>query len=270
MIKKYIKGENPLIEYAEGLHSTDTIEFSEGINLIVGSNGCGKTTLFKTIATILQCVDTAYAHINKGFDASFYDLFKSSLLTTNTDLKFSDRLEIVKGSRFSYLNVLNRKVKSDMEGMYDPNMLVEKMDNSIKSDGEKQFVCFNSIGECSGYRETINEVVVEELEDPTNSDRHKQHLKAYQGLLKSMEISGEPNDVFLIDDVTSEMAITKKIKLWGYMYELSKQGVQFIVNTHDLTPFLLEAKGEIKFNLIELGEYGLKDLESLTGYRRKL
>ncbi len=66
MIKKYVKGDNPFYSYAKDLHTTDKIEFEPGLNIIVGSNGCGKTTLFKTLAHMFQCIDMSYAIFKKN------------------------------------------------------------------------------------------------------------------------------------------------------------------------------------------------------------
>ncbi len=78
-----------------------------------------------------------------------------------------------------------------------------------------------------------------------------------------MAVGGDPNDVFLIDDISSELALSKKIEIWEYLYEVSCMGPQLIVNTHDLVPFLLEKKGLIKYNLIDLDNYMGNSLEKL-------
>ncbi len=90
----------------------------------------------------------------------------------------------MKGSRVSYLNVLVRKPHAGIDGDLNPITMTDILDNNKKSNGEKQFTCFNSLGECSGDRNTIEEVVEIELKDKSHQEKHIQNLLLYQDFFR--------------------------------------------------------------------------------------
>ena len=144
MVYEYERGDDPILSYGTTLpFLSNKIKFSEGLNIIVGPNGTGKTTLLKSLALLFFCEQQGYPKINglsdigsmfikKSDGVPFSDIVKHNglpVLYNNRfekghfdDDNFSDSLDSI---------MVQNNFSSGQVQSYEWNMFAEKTKKSV-------------------------------------------------------------------------------------------------------------------------------------------
>lgn len=120
--------------------SGKTIDFMPGLNIVVGPNGCGKTSLLKTIRAITCCDGTFSSNLSKGhgewmmhrrnvYDAGYFDFadLKADYMYSVFNLRKGEEMESYEWSSSStnFSQFFGQRRKSDGQNVKTAlNMLV--------------------------------------------------------------------------------------------------------------------------------------------------
>lgn len=113
-------------------------EFKPGVNVIIGENGCGKTTLMTLIAMFGLCQHSMVStlpHLNQPFEVlKLYTFFNSKMPEEETTLRDGCIVNMdYQGAVFRYFPAAEYKENDSME---DIELLSLRMERSSSSTGE--------------------------------------------------------------------------------------------------------------------------------------
>lgn len=247
MIYEYNRGDIPLLSYAKNLSFLDkTIEFKEGLNLLVGPNGSGKTTLINTLAYLFFCEQQGYPKFNGVID--FGQVFRN----LNCQIESSD---IVKHNGLPV--VFNKKyTKSQFDDDNFENSIESIFVQANHSAGEVQKYELNKIADymdkLQSYKKLINE-----FKKRVNSS-YQEKCDSYWEWFKENRVEGSKKLTMLLDEPTSNMDIASRLSYWKTLQKIADTNFQIIVAVHDVTPLIFNKD----YHIIETEkEYYSKHLE---------
>lgn len=250
MIHSYKRGIKPLESYAKDIKFLNRkIKFKLGLNVIIGANGTGKTTLINTLAKLFFAYQQGYSKFNGLGD--FSDLFK----TFDKELSFSDLIEH-NGSPLLF----NRRFDT---GYFDDNNFQDSFDSIMSqnrtSSGELQLSEYSKVVSNFKQLKSFNKLI-EDFSKRVN-DYYTDRIIIWKKWLDVGKVSDEKIITILLDEPTSNMDILRKFEFWNVIKTQPKDHIQLIITTHDVTPFLIS---DIKMNIIETEkDYTNKIKESL-------
>lgn len=217
-----IKLENVCCGYGkkEIVHSADAVFEKNKITVIVGPNGCGKTTLLKTMAGVLKAKN-------------------GSILVDNISLEQYKRRDLAK--KLSLLPQIR----------HIPNMTVE----TLIMCARYPYLGINKVlGERD--RKAVNNAM--EMADVVKySDRTVRKLsggerqKVYIAMMLAQE-----TDIILLDEPTTYLDIEQQFEILNLIRDMKNQGKTIIMVLHDLSHCLKYADNVIvmdKGNIVAKG-----------------
>jgi len=227
------------------------INFTDGINFIVASNGTGKTTLIDDIAKLHYVYEMG---IYKIWYASVQEVTHGGIFTH--DYEFKNGLKISSDGNVCYIS---DRLYGNLPNPFDsdPNYndkLIERFNQTITSSGQSSFRSFYTMWEVIRHMD-FNKKRLETIKKYQNTmgiDDNDKDLKKYLKHLLNPSIKTPGKPTILIDELDSNLDIISCIYLLKALKQISNR-FQIIMSTH--SPFIYYMKN---VNIIEL-EDGYKD-----------
>ena len=227
MIYNYLRGDNPIEKHATELEFlNDKIEFEEGLNLIIGPNGTGKTTLVTSIAKLFFAFQQGYPKFNGVTD--FSNIFRSTTEVEFSDLVTHNRHPVLFNNKFPESHFDDDNYEESLASFFVKNN---------HSAGELQTYELNMLAsnfeKIQSYRKLANE-----FKKKKNS-YYVDCCDNYMEWLEKGRVADSKKITILLDEPTSNLDIATKTRYWMTLSKLAQQKYQVIVATHDITPFLM-------------------------------
>lgn len=249
-----------------------TFQFKNGINIIIGKNGCGKTTLLKNIANYLLCDNNLYSKL-PNFNTFGEALKLDSLF--DKDNKLKDGMNILcdyAGVVYNYIpngETVNNNVLDSFEniGYY--------FQSKNTSTGERMKIDLYSLFSLAFKNKNI-QFPIAEIKKHTEicNDYWKERFDCLIEYYKKNAINIRQEDfayTFLIDEPDRNLDVTNIDELYNVLsYE--KEMTQLICVIHN--PILIYKLSQLDYiNFIEMTNGYLDDIKSIfknLRYDRKI
>lgn len=265
---KITDNTNIPFNYASGLKAFENgkeYSFKSGINIIIGENGCGKSTLMKNIAAFLLCNDTYYSKMpklnNMGDALSF-----SNLLYNIVEDTLKDGIKIkcdYAGVAYHYIthNEANKDngILSSVENF---NLFISSIGLST---GETMYNDLNNLFQLSFKNKNVQFPISDIINIAKNSnDVWKERLKKLVEYYKDniLKISQEEFEyTYLLDEPDRNLDITKVDDLYQVLSH-KKEMAQLICVIHN--PILIYKLSKLDYiNFVEMTDGYLNKIKDV-------
>lgn len=255
MIRKVIitDSKNLPLRYARDLESFKNgkeYEFKPGINIIVGNNGCGKTTLIKMIASYMLCENKMCTEL-PNFSV-IGDCLKIENIFRGEELK--DGMKVESDYAGVVYNYITHKDLTNDEILSSPEKASMYIDNSSASTGESMVsslgYLLNMAFSNKNIQFPINEII--ELSKKSNdiwSKRFKSLLKYYKE--NSIQVSMEDFEfTFLLDEPDRNLDLDNIDSIYNIL-SYRKENTQLLCVIHN--PILIYKLSKLPYiNFVEM------------------
>lgn len=254
MIKsiQYTNLENVPSYYAAGVKSLTQfikkpMEFKTGINVILGPNGIGKSTIIRDLAKYFYCYNTGIFELTDSAISEVYDH------TLNKDWIYTERLKdgmtissdgqvcYISSKRFNgNVDVCNRDYGNNMDG------LAEAWNNFHSSSGQTNLRSLNHIWNLIkklDFDTHRKKVITDYKQSNQYKDRHSGITEFYH--IENPDLSPSVPTI-LMDELDANLDVVNTVYLFK-AFEILSDRFQIIMSTH--SPLLYYIKN---VNVIEL------------------
>ena len=263
MIKSIIidNNKNLPLKYSYKLKSLKNgarFDFINGVNIIIGKNSSGKSTLLNNIASYLLCAHNYYSQLPN------FSMFGAALKLDNLfdDTKLKDGMKIncdYAGVVYNYIPCTSSDNSTDM------NMLLNYIECGNKSFGERTkyeiYSLFNLAFSNKDVQFPIKKIIIQrDLSNDLWRDRLNNLLKYYQEN-KFDTTPEEFSFTFLIDEPDKNLDISNIDELYKVL-SYHKEMTQLICVIHN--PILIYKLSKLEhINFIEMTEGYLKEIKDV-------
>lgn len=156
--------------YEEGYSTTyaRNVQFHPGVTILVGCNGCGKTTLIQNIKSLCRSKNVAYLkydNLRDGGDRSFSSALFFGHTSTAATLWSSSEGERISCNIGLFLNDIGKALRTDMSDAPEIWLLLDATDSGLSIDNiEELKQCFRLILDDNGDRDVYIVAAANEYE----------------------------------------------------------------------------------------------------------
>lgn len=254
---------NSPISYLENIdffNKNKSVSFKSGINVVVGLNGCGKTTLLNLIRRYTLCLNYMTSTCPSG-NLEFTDL----LIKYPKKNKICDGIKVISDYQGVVFNMLDSKVLDRRDNFLQDRVKFQAYFNNLHcSTGESIVSGIDVLFKTMFDPKTNLEFPIKELKEMANSDLLPRQDKAKQLLQYYKENSFQydnPTDfefTVLMDEPDRNLDIIRLKEVYGVLSRRKEQS-QIIAVIHN--PILIYKLSKIKdINFIEMTENYVQDV----------
>lgn len=243
------------LRYADYIFKNGQIfEFKPGINIIVGENACGKSTLMKIIKKYLLCnedIESNVSSINKLFEwkngdfcngaevKADYDLKAFSLRTAN-EMDDNEKLGSFANFGLTYLSMNSSEGEKILQSM------IHLFNRMFSQDEDNKF----PIKQLNNTKEQSNEV-------------YKRYAEQYLEYIEKNKIKDELKEYTIFMDEPDKNLSIKNLEQIYTVLSTHKEHAQIIAVIHN--PVLIYSLSKNKdINFIEMSENYLEDVKKFV------
>jgi energy-coupling factor transporter ATP-binding protein EcfA2 len=235
---RYIKNTNIFKEGEE-------IEFSEGINLIIGKNGSGKSSLINIIGSYLMC--------NSLMRSKVSHLELSNLIDYNileSTFKLLDGVDVIYDYRISAFKIIDKAEGYPITGENIPESVIINSEINHRSRGEMNLSRMNIISSLM-YTKEYHMFDISEYEKNNEFRLFKEYMK------RNNYVPESPRFTLLLDEPDNNLDMYEINRLYDDIIEGSNTS-QFLVVAHN-PALIYKLMSNKDVNVIEMtkdyGEY---------------
>ena len=258
------------LEYAEELdvfQNGKTYDFKGGVNVIIGKNGCGKTTLIKMIASYMLCSDTLCSKLPNFAN---FGALKINNLFEKDKTEIKDGIKIAADYAGVVYKYLSESELNNENVLGDITILQYFMNNAGASTGE---IIVNSVGQLFQFAFGNKDIqfpiqdLIDIVEKNRTNDFWKERFINLLKYYKENRIEITPRDfeyTFLLDEPDRNLDITNIESIYEILAH-RKEMSQIICVIHNpiLIYKLSRLRGKNKVNFIELTDGYLNDIKNV-------
>lgn len=243
MIYSYKRGKRPIIKYSDKIKFLDHgVSFKPGVNVVVGSNGCGKTTLLASLAILFLAKQQGYTSF-KGKEGlqSLFPIGKGWVC---------DDVVRHNGKSILYLMKYNTSY-------FDNDNYLDSF-YSIMSQNK------TSTGESNQYHLNLlfkNKEKLKPVEDLIKgfkaNDLWQKRINAWYTWFKQGIVKDDQQTTLLMDEPTMGFDFKTKAKFWTMM-SMARDRFQTIIASHDTLPLFIP-----DINIIECEKGYVEEVKGL-------
>lgn len=230
------------------------IEFKEGLNILVGKNGSGKSTILNIIRYLTFCQGGFNSELNaKDLDTRFH-LIDNENLYKSFKMK-ADYNNLV----FNLYSMRNDSSRSNDSVLKDRSTVLQFMDLQTKSNGQNQMGDLSQLihimFETQNYN--VNQLITK-FDKERNSDVFEDELNLAKKFYA--ENQKDSNRVtILMDEVDQGLDIDNLEDICG-MLSANREDTQLIISLHNIA--LIQKLRKLPFvNIIEVSEGYLNKID---------
>lgn len=236
----------------------NVITFKHGLNLIIGENGTGKTTLLSMIAMTMHCYQGGNIRITKK---SIKDLVKCS---DNKYIGYNG-YEIEHDNSLCYYLKYGKSV----------GMNYSLIDDDFFEEGLKSIILHGSDGELSMNKIVDLDTQIKSTSYNINNileDMDKRYIN-YNALVQSSFMIATEKlrkntkttecKTILLDEPDGSMSIINQEILWKYLLQMSSN-IQLITTSHSVIPL-----GYKNINIIETSKDYYKNIQRILKFKEE-
>lgn len=236
----------------KGFKNGTEYEFKQGVNIIVGKNGCGKTTLMEIIKSYLS-VDGEWCGTGL-FGSSIRKIINPHVIFSKEDDTMKDGVDLYadyKLNTFCYTPFEDRSSNDFMEmGRYSEIAL--NMDANSMSKGQKASFALSTLFQKMFSK---NAVLYFDYERAYGKD-----YKCYMDYIGNHRIETDKVFTILMDEPDNSVDIDHILELYG-VFTTFRPDTQIIAVLHN--PFLIAKLSENEnVNIIEMSKDYVKSVKS--------
>ena len=230
------------------------IEFKDGLNILVGKNGGGKSTILNIIRYLTFCEGGFNSELN------FHDLDTRFHLGDNENLYKSFKMKADYNNLvFNLYSMRNDSSRSNDSVLKDRNTVLQFMDLRTKSNGQNQMGDLSQLihimFETQNYN--VNQLITK-FDKERNSDIFEDELNLAKRFYA--ENQKDSNRVtILMDEVDQGLDIDNLEDIYS-MLSANREDTQLIVSLHNIA--LIQKLRKLPFvNIIEVSEGYLNKID---------
>lgn len=262
---KIVDNNNTPLGYISDLENFSNgteYNFKSGINVIIGKNGCGKTTLLKLISQYTLCNNQNFSKIPTN-TLELCDLYKHDFGDEATELR--DGVEVKCDYRGVIYNYITHKDMTK-ENIFDNSMNFSNYYNNLSSStGETMLNSFDNLMKLA-FSNTRIEFPIQDIFDlkRKSNDFWNERLDKLIGYYKKnvIDITQEEFEyTFLLDEPDRNLDITN-IEMIYQILSHKKKYTQLICVIHN--PILIYKLSKLNYiNFIEMTDGYLEEIKEV-------
>ena len=265
MIKRidFIDINNSPISYLTDIdffNKNKSVSFKSGVNVVVGHNGCGKTTLLNLIRRYTLCLTTITSTCPSG-NLEFEDLLTKRF---NSD-DICDGIKIISDYQGVVFNMLDKSVLSQRDNALSSHNNFQSYFNMLHcSTGEGVVESLTNLFKTMFDSKTNLEFPIKDLKKISecdglpNQNKAKHLLKYYKENSFKYEDPKDFEFTVLMDEPDRNIDINRLKEIYGVLNR-KKEQTQIIAVIHN--PILIYKLSKIKdINFIEMTENYVEDV----------
>lgn len=225
--------------------------FKDGVNVIVGKNGCGKSTLFKTLKAYLMVAHDECGAKDGEFSRTV-DRLRSKWQTLDTEDIFLDGVDVYADYRRNVFAFTPRFERTDEYTLSSFRRFGDTINLMHASSGEQTASALSSLFNLMFSKDAKLKF------DYENEIRNED----YQKYVAEHRVECEPSWTVLMDEPDSSMDIGNAEQVYGILSQ-RKKNTQIIAVVHN--PLLIYKLSTLKgVNIIEMSEGYVDEVRSMV------
>ena len=231
------------------------IEFKDGLNILVGKNGSGKSTILNIIRYLTFCEGGFSSELNADDLDTRFHLGDNKNLYKSFEMK-ADYNNLI----FNLYSMRNDSSRSNNSVLKDRNTVLQFMDLQTKSNGQNQMGDLSQLIHIMFKKQNYNvNQLIYKFDKKRNSDVFEEELNLAKKFYKDNQKDSNRVTI-LMDEVDQGLDIENLEDIYE-MLSANREDTQLIVSLHNIA--LIQKLKKLPFvNIIEVSKGYLNKIEN--------